>query len=166
MTKIDEQDRRILELLQDDGTLTNTQIADQLGVSEATIRRRRAQLLENDVMRVVAVANPFRLGFTVMAIIGLQVEQSLISEIEQALIRRPEVRFLGMTLGEYDLMMEAWFKSNDALLQFVTKTLAQMEGIQRTESFQIMRLSKYTYDWGTPTAARQVLVDGSKSSDE
>jgi hypothetical protein len=55
------------------------------------------------------------------------------------------------------MLLEAWFQSNDELLHFVTVTLAEVEGIRRTESFQIMRLSKYTYDWGTPIAARQAL---------
>jgi Lrp/AsnC family transcriptional regulator for asnA, asnC and gidA len=97
-----------------------------------------------------------------MTIIGIQVEQSVIREVEQALIVMPEVRFLGITLGEYDLMLEAWFKSNDELLHFVTVTLTRIPGIKRTESFQILHLSKYTYDWGTPTAARQVLIEGTQ----
>jgi hypothetical protein len=41
----------------------------------------------------------------------------------------------------------------------VTVRLAGIEGIQRTETFQIMRLSKYTYDWGQPIAARQPAPD-------
>jgi Lrp/AsnC family transcriptional regulator for asnA, asnC and gidA len=92
-----------------------------------------------------------------MAIIGIQVEKSRLREVELALTDMKEVRFLGITLGSYDMLLEAWFQSNDELLHFVTVTLAEVEGIRRTESFQIMRLSKYTYDWGTPIAARQAL---------
>lgn len=159
MTKIDESDRRIIDLLQEDGTLTNTEIAERLQTSEATIRRRRARLQNQDVIKVVAVANPFKLGFNIMAIVGIHVAKSMLGDVERALAEMQEVRFLGVTLGEYDLMLEAWFRSNDELLHFVTDTLAQVDGIQRTESFQIMRLSKYTYDWGKPAAARQTLFD-------
>lgn len=154
MTKIDAIDHRIVELLQNDGTLTNVALADLLDVSEATVRRRRARLEEEDVIRVVAVADPFKLGFAIMAIIGIQTQRSQLADVESALKRMPQVRFLGVTLGAYDLMLEAWFRTNDDLLAFVTETLAQIEGITRTESFQIMRLSKYTYDWGTPPAAQ------------
>ena len=154
MTKIDAIDHRIVELLQNDGTLTNVALADLLDVSEATVRRRRARLEEEDVIRVVAVADPFKLGFAIMAIIGVQTQRSRLADVESALKRMPQVRFLGVTLGAYDLMLEAWFRTNDDLLAFVTETLAQIEGITRTESFQIMRLSKYTYDWGTPPAAQ------------
>jgi Lrp/AsnC family transcriptional regulator, regulator for asnA, asnC and gidA len=162
VSKIDKLDLNIIKYLQDDGNLTNTEIAVRLGISEATVRRRRAQLQEDDVIRVVAVANPFKLGFRIMTIIGIQVEQSVLREVEQSLVGLPDVRFLGITLGEYDLMLEAWFKSNDDLLHFVTFTLTQIPGIKRTESFQILHLSKYTYDWGTPTAARQILIEGTQ----
>ena len=157
MTKIDRLDQKIIELLQEDGSLTNTAISSALHISEATVRRRIAILQQEDVFRIVAVVNPFKLGFNVMAIIGIQVEKSRLREVEQALVNMREVRFLGITLGAYDMLLEAWFQSNDELLHFVTMTLAEVEGIQRTESFQVMRLSKYTYDWGTPLAARQAL---------
>jgi Lrp/AsnC family transcriptional regulator for asnA, asnC and gidA len=157
MTKIDITDKKIIELLQEDGALTNTAISSALNISEATVRRRRAILQQEDVFRVVAVVNPFKLNFNVMAIIGVQVEKSRLREVELALVNMRQVRFLGITLGSYDMLLEAWFQSNDELLHFVTVTLAEVEGIQRTESFQVMRLSKYTYDWGTPTAARQAL---------
>jgi Lrp/AsnC family transcriptional regulator for asnA, asnC and gidA len=160
MTSIDATDRKIIEVLQDDGRASNADIARQLDVSEATIRRRLAQLQEKDIIRIVAVADPFKLGFDIIAIIGLQAERNQLQAVEQTLKETPEVRFMGVTLGAYDLMLEAWFRSGDELLEFVTVTLAEVEGIRRTETFQIMRLSKYTYDWGQPTAARQAaLVD-------
>jgi Lrp/AsnC family transcriptional regulator for asnA, asnC and gidA len=156
MTKIDEVDRRIIGLLQEDGSLTNVAIADRLGISEATVRRRLANLHENDVVRIVAVADPFKLGFEVMVIIGVQTTKDRLSAVEETLTKMREVRFLGVTLGTYDLILEAWFKSNEELLKFATEKLAGIEGITRTESFQIMRLSKYTYDWGKPEAAKHL----------
>jgi len=157
MTKLDTIDKKIVAFLQDDGTLTNAEIALRLGTSEATIRRRRSRLQDADIIRIVAVADPFKLGFEVIAIIGVQTQSGHLGQVEQALTVLPEVRFLGVTLGTYDLILEAWFRSNDELLHFITVTLAGFEGVQRTESFQIMRLSKYTYDWGQPSAARQSL---------
>jgi Lrp/AsnC family transcriptional regulator, regulator for asnA, asnC and gidA len=153
--RLDKIDRSIVRLLQVDGNLSNVEIAKRLNISEATVRRRRVYLHDDDVIRVVAVANPFKLGFNIMAIIGIQTQKNLLSSVEQTLQEMPEVRFLGVTLGTYDLMLEAWFKSNDELLKFVTVDLATIEGITRTESFQIMRLSKYTYDWGRPTAGSE-----------
>ncbi|MFC2055326.1 Lrp/AsnC family transcriptional regulator [Chloroflexota bacterium] len=154
MTDIDNLDRSIIELLQEDGSLTNAGIASLLNTSEATVRRRKSFLKKEDVYRLVAVVDPFKIGFKVMAIVGLQVEKLHLRNIEQALVEMNEVRFLGITLGTYDMVFEAWFQFNDEFLHFITVRLAEVEGIIRTETFQIMRLSKYTYDWGTPNAAK------------
>jgi Lrp/AsnC family transcriptional regulator for asnA, asnC and gidA len=158
MTNIDTLSLNIVELLQEDGTFSNTEIAQRLGISEATVRRRRKQLVNEDVVRVVGVANPFKLGFNLMVIFGIQTDKNKLKEIEQVLANRIEVRFLGVTLGKYDLMLEAWFKSSDELLEFATETLSSIEGIINTEEFQIMRLSKYAYDWGKMPSAHQALI--------
>jgi Lrp/AsnC family transcriptional regulator for asnA, asnC and gidA len=62
-------------------------------------------------MRIVAVADPFKLGFEIMAIIGVQTQKSAMHAVEDLLAAMDEVRFLGVTLGAYDLMLEAWFRS-------------------------------------------------------
>jgi Lrp/AsnC family transcriptional regulator for asnA, asnC and gidA len=160
MTKFDVIDRDIVDLLQEDGRLSNLQIASRVGVSETTVRRRLAKMVTDDSIRVVAVANPFKLGINVIAIIGLQVEKSRLREIEGALTTLPEVRFLGLTLGGYDMILEAWFTTHEGLLEFVSDTLGNIPGIQRSESFQIVRLSKYCYDWGRDSSARLAFVRG------
>jgi Lrp/AsnC family transcriptional regulator for asnA, asnC and gidA len=159
MMEIDNLDRKIIEILQEDGITTSSHIASLSGISEATARRRISRLVENDVIRLVAVANPFKLGYNIMVIIGAQVEKNRLKDVEQKLVDLPEVRFLGVTLGEYDLIFEAWFSSSDVLLHFMTDTLAKIPGIQHTETFQIMRLSKYTYDWGKPPPTRKAAIE-------
>lgn len=161
MTNIDEFDRQLIEYLQVNGTLTNTELARRMGVSEAKIRRCRARLLQEDVIRVVAVVDPYKLGFDVIAIVGVRVNKGCLDEAEKALAEMPEVRFLGITLGTYDIMLEAWFRSPQELVHFATVTLANVQGIYRTESFQLMRLAKYMYDWGKPVGARQGIATDS-----
>lgn len=148
MTNLDIIDHKVIEYLQCDGTLSNAEIARRIGTSEATIRRRIARLLQEDVIRIVAVADPFKLGINIIAIVGLHIDRSRLREIEQAIISLKEVRFLGITIGGYDIIFEAWFTSNETMLEFLSDTIGRIEGVQRSESYQILRLSKYTYDWG------------------
>lgn len=150
MTKINELDKRIVEILQENARLTNADLAEQLGVSEATVRRRIDKLLEKDVIRIRAVADPFKLGFAVIVIIGLWVEKSHLREAEEYVCALSEARFVGITMGSYDIMLEAWFRSTEEMVCFMTETLASVPGIGRSDSFQVIRLSKYTYDWGRP----------------
>lgn len=146
--ELDHLDRAILALLQQDARLTNHAIALQVGSSEATVRRRVDRLLDTGLVKIVAVASPFALGHPIVAIIGLQIDRVYQTQIEQALQAMAEVRFVGLTLGSYDVILEVWLPSSDALLDLLTQRLGTLPGIQRVETWQVLKLSKYSYDWG------------------
>jgi Lrp/AsnC family transcriptional regulator for asnA, asnC and gidA len=148
MSDLDKKDRQIVEILQKDARRTNVEIGEMLGVSDATIKRRIDSLIDRDVIRIVAVANPFKIGYGLILIIGLRVDRSRLQEVENYISELPQVRFLGVTLGHYDLILEAWFRTNEEVIDFVTNTLTSEPGIDRADSFQVIKLSKYTYDWG------------------
>jgi Lrp/AsnC family transcriptional regulator for asnA, asnC and gidA len=90
--------------------------------------------------------NPIKLGFNFVTIIGVHAVANRITAVEAALEVLPQVHFLGLTTGGYDLMLEAWLRSLEDLVRFTTETLAGIDGIIRTDVFQFIRLSKY-YGW-------------------
>jgi Lrp/AsnC family transcriptional regulator for asnA, asnC and gidA len=149
---LDALDRQILAVLQEDARRTNRAIAAQVGSSEATVRRRVDRLLNEGLIRIAAVASPFALGYQVVAILGLQLDRSYQRQVEQALHGMPEVRFVGLTLGSYDAILEVWLASTDALLAFLTDQISPLPGLQRVEAWQVLKLSKYSYDWGEQPA--------------
>jgi Lrp/AsnC family transcriptional regulator for asnA, asnC and gidA len=147
--ELDNLDYAIIALLQEDARLTNRAIATKLNSSEPTVRRRIDRLLDMGLIKVVAVVSPFALGHQVMAIIGLQIERTSQQVIEQALQQMAEVRFVGLTLGSYDIILEVWLESTEVLLDFLTNRLGAVPGIRRAEAWQVVKLAKYNYDWGT-----------------
>jgi Lrp/AsnC family transcriptional regulator for asnA, asnC and gidA len=147
MAKLDELDRKIIAILQDNARTTNAQVAALVGSTEPTVRRRIDRLVDDQVIKIVAVATPLQLGYNVVAILGIQIDHSKMDSIEKALSEMPEVRFAGMTLGSYDVVVEVWFHSTDELLSFLHGCLSKIEGIQRVESLQVAKMIKYTYDW-------------------
>jgi len=64
---LDETDRAIIRLLQHDGRLPYREIARQLGVAEGTVRLRANRLTRSGALTIVAIADPFRLGYRVLA---------------------------------------------------------------------------------------------------
>ena len=146
MSDNEDIDEKIVEFLRRDGTLTNAAICEKLGVSEATIRRRRQRLEEEGFIRIIASANPIKLGFKIVAIIGVQAIKSKVLAVEAQLRPLPQIHFLGLTTGHYDIMLEAWLRSNDEVVQFTTEALGSIDGILRTDIFQFLRLTKY-YGW-------------------
>jgi Lrp/AsnC family transcriptional regulator for asnA, asnC and gidA len=153
-TALDDLDRKILALLQEDARLTNRAIATRLGSSEPTVRRRVERLLDSGVMKIVAVASPFALGHNLVTIVGLQIDRNFQRQIEGALQEMGEVRFVGLTLGSFDIMLEVWLENQEALLDFLSRRLGALPGIQRAEAWQVLRLSKYNYDWGAQPSAQ------------
>lgn len=129
MKKIDQVDRHILHILQSDGRTPYTEIAQQLGVSEGTVRARIARLLQDGVFEFVIHTNPEKLGVHVQAIIGLTTKLGLQNEVACKLSKFDEVIFVGAFSGKHDLIIRAWFYDNEELITFVNERLSQIEGI-------------------------------------
>jgi Lrp/AsnC family transcriptional regulator for asnA, asnC and gidA len=145
---VGELDRRIIEFLQRDGRRPFTQIAAELGVSEAAVRARTNRLIERGVLQVVGVADPLQLGYHQMAMIGVRCDGAHLMTAAEAIARLPEVIYVVATAGAYDLLVEAVCEDSDALLAFLTDQLGRVEGVRSTETFIYLRIVKQSYQWG------------------
>ena len=146
---VSELDKRIIEHLQHDGRRPFTQIAADLGVSEAAVRARTNRLVERGILQVVGVTDPLKLGFQQMAMIGIRCESDQLVAVAEAVAEMPEVDYVVITAGTYDLLIETVCEDNEALLRFLTERLRSIEGVRETETFVYLRMVKQTYQWGT-----------------
>ena len=142
-------DKRIIEHLQADGRRPFTQIASDLGVSEAAVRARTNRLIERGILQVVGVTDPLKLGFHQMAMIGIRCESDKLIEVAESLAEMPEVDYVVITAGTYDLLIETVCEDNEALLEFLAERLRAIDGVRETETFVYLRLVKQTYQYGT-----------------
>jgi Lrp/AsnC family transcriptional regulator, regulator for asnA, asnC and gidA len=142
-------DKRIIEHLQQDGRRPFTQIAADLGVSEAAVRARTNRLVERGILQVVGVTDPLKLGFQQQAMIGVRCESNRLLEVADAVSAFPEVDYVVITAGPFDLLIEVVCEDNEALLQFLTEKLRAVGGVRETETFVYLRMVKQTYQWGT-----------------
>ncbi|MCW2884538.1 MAG: hypothetical protein QOE54_5681 [Streptosporangiaceae bacterium] len=147
---LDATDREIIRILQSDGRMSNTDIARRIGVTETTIRKRLAAILEGDYVNIVAVPTPKLAGATVSAILGISVELRSLSAVAQALVERPEVRYCGISTGRYDLIVEAFFVDHEHVVEFVTNVLGRMDGLTNVETSLMLKIEKFSYEWEIP----------------
>ena len=146
---VSELDKRIIEYLQEDGRRPFTQIAAELGVSEASVRARTNRLIEKGILQVVGVTDPLKLGFHQMAMIGLKVEAARLIEVAEEIAAFPETDYVVVTAGAYDILVECVAEDNEALLVFLSERLRKIQGVRETETFVYLRLIKQSYQWGT-----------------
>src|SRR5260370_36969565 len=99
---IDDVDQRIIEALQQDGRRPFTKIAADLGISEASVRQRVSNLINNQVMQIVAVTNPIKLGFSLASMIGIRVTGDRLLEVAEVVSAFDEVIDLILCTGSLD----------------------------------------------------------------
>ena len=143
---IDDTDRAIIEQLQADGRIPYTRLGAAVGLSEAAVRQRVQRLLDAGVMQVVAVTNPLSLGFRRMAMIGVRTGGPS-DGIAPALQAMPDIDYLVVTAGSFDLMCEV-VVSDDADLLDLTNRIRRVPGVVSTETFIYLDLVKQTFAWG------------------
>src|SRR3954451_17316580 len=130
MAKIDITDECLIALLQADGRLRHTDLARRLGIPEATVRRRMKRLLDERFVQIVAVPDPYKIGYDTHAIVGLRVQPGKIPDVIEVLDPMPEIRYIGVTAGPDEILVEALFESNKDLRRFLTDTLSHIVGLQ------------------------------------
>src|SRR6185369_11511818 len=89
---VDATDREIIRLLQRNGRRSNTEIGRILNLTETTIRKRIARLIEERLVNVVAVPTPQAVGMTTSAIIGISVDLGHLDRVSKQLAGFPEIR--------------------------------------------------------------------------
>ena len=147
--EVSDLDKRIIEHLQTDGRRPFTQIAADLGVSEAAVRARTNRLIERGILQIVGVTDPLTLGFQQMAMIGIRCESDKLVGVAEQVAEMPEVDYVVITAGTYDLIIETVSEDNEGLLRFLTEKLRAIDGVRETETFVYLRMVKQTYQWGT-----------------
>ena len=156
---IDDLDRKIIEALQDNGRESFRRIADQLDVSEATVRNRYARLCGDGVLQVTGVTNPLGLGFEAQAMLGIK-SKGPPDVVADEIAGWREADYVVITAGHFDLIVEIVCVDRHHLLDVINRVRA-LDGVVSTESFVYLELYKQLYNWGARPGAAGVDGGGS-----
>ena len=145
--KLDKVDRRILRDLQDDGRMTNVDLARRAGISAPPCLRRVRALEEAGVVKGyhAELAAP-SLGFnvTVFAQVGLSSQAETDLKAFEALVGSwPQVRECHMLAGETDFLLKVVAADWDAYQTFLTTRLTTAPNVTHVKSALAIRTAKY-----------------------
>jgi len=144
IVELDETDRKLLNLLQNDAKLPYAKLAEKLGISSSGVHKRVKRLTETGVIkRFVAVVDPQAIGKKLKAFIGVSTEPGSCARVRPQLIRRPEVLEVHETAGEHDLFLK--LVTDDTLkLNDLLHEMDGIPGVSSTRTLIVLKTEKET----------------------
>ncbi len=147
--KLDKLDCQIVKLLQQNGRLSNTSIAKELHIAEATVRTRLKRLISENYIKIVAIGTPRKLGFDITGNIKLRIDVRKKEQVVEALCELKEAIHINLMTGSTDINVDFIVKSLNELNEMVYNKISKIEGIITTETSLIMEQVKENHAWGT-----------------
>ena len=144
VSPLDELDFSILIQLQQDGRKSFTDMADKLQVSVSTIRSRVSKLIEDKTIQIVGRVNPERVGFHAYANIKISVRPAnMINKISEKLLEFPEVSFMAVTSGDFDLEIDVMCRDNNQLVELVNNRISPIKGVYQIKTNMYFKVLKF-----------------------
>ena len=140
--RIDELDKKIINILLEDSRLSYRQIAQKLKISTATVINRIHNLeKEGIIKKYTANIDYEKLGYDIPVIIELKITKGKLFEVEKKISKNPNVSFVYDTTGELDATLIARFKTRRAMDNFL-KHIQAYDFIERTNTKLILNVIK------------------------
>lgn len=147
LPKLSTLDQRIVAALQVDARASWRDIAHLVGSSESTVARRARTLIAAGAIRSTAILDPIRVGQGYPVLLQLRCQPSRGYAAAKALADHPDIRFVTVVTGPFDVVAELIVASNHHLMRFLVEELASIDGITDTSTETVLRNFKTSYDW-------------------
>jgi len=147
--RLDPLDCKMIRLLQKDGRMSNTAMAQALGISEYTVRTRLKKILDSGIIRIVAQANPIDLGFALSGNLKIRIDLKMTKQVLKKLSEIDELVWIALTTGGTDLDVDFAVRSMRELQTLIFDRISNIEGVFSTETSLMVDLVKDKHDYGT-----------------
>ena len=137
--ELDDTDRAILRILQEDARTPFSEVARRIDMSSATVHDRVNRMEDAGVIRGYhAKVDPKAVGVGAAAFVGLRIEQGRTEDALAELRAIDEVQEVHLTTGEWDVILRVVAADTDALRDFLFSNLRQIEGFARSHTMVIV----------------------------
>jgi Lrp/AsnC family transcriptional regulator, regulator for asnA, asnC and gidA len=143
---VDVIDRKIIDQLRIDGRRSFGEIGRYVGLSEASVRARYRRLLGLGIVQVVGMPNATGMGF-LEAHLSIRVRGATLASVANALSEMPEVKFVGASIGSFDLTVDVRFSDNAHLAEFLSERVRRIPGVDVVETATVLEVIKDDYVW-------------------
>ena len=145
---LDDLDREVLHALQEDGRISNAELAKRVGLSRAATHARVRKLEQLGVIaRYTAIVDPEAVGFELICVIGIAMalhSQDNIARARKAIAEMPEVLECYHVTGDFDYILKVAVRSRADLQRFILDRLTPVPGIARVNTSLVLGIEKST----------------------
>ncbi len=136
MEKIDKLDKKILAILSTNARIPFKDVAAECNVSRAAIHQRVQRLMENGIIIGSGFdINPKSLGYSTCTYVGLNLERgSMYKKVVECLLAIPEIVECHFTTGPYTMLIKAYARDNEQLMDLLNNKLQTIDGVVSTET--------------------------------
>jgi Lrp/AsnC family transcriptional regulator for asnA, asnC and gidA len=136
MEKIDNLDRKILDIITKNARIPFKDVAEVCDVSRAAIHQRVQKMIElNVIVGSGYHVNPKRLGYNTCTYIGVKLEKgSMYKDVALEFEKIPEITECHFTTGPYTMLLKLYAKDNRHLMELINVRIQEIEGVISTET--------------------------------
>lgn len=141
--ELDRIDLQLLRALQEDGRVSNADLAERISVSPATCHRRTRRLIDAGVIREVrAVIAPERVGLGAVVLVGVVLDRSTpesFAAFETAVLALPVVLDCHLVAGDFDYLLKIRARDIGDFNKLHAEALIALPGVRQTRTFFVMK---------------------------
>lgn len=143
----EDVDEAIIELLVNDGRLSNREVGRRVGISEGSVRTRLKRLTAERIIRLGVVCEPDRVGYDVAAYIFFKGQPAAIEEALASLVARDEVSFAASSRGAWSGVLMCVASDATALPRLCIEDLRSIDGMGEIAFRPLLRTVKHRFDY-------------------
>jgi Lrp/AsnC family transcriptional regulator for asnA, asnC and gidA len=156
MFKYDIIDRKIVELLREDGRMPAAKIARRVGegITERVIRYRINRMVDEKMIQISPILDPQAFGLGTRADVFLEVDSDAIMKVAHTLAEYEQVSYVACSIGEKDVSIQVFGKDADEIYRFVTEVIGRLPGVRKTSTSIVPIVLKDVHQWKVPRETR------------
>lgn len=128
---LDEKDKKIINILLENGRATFTEMAKRIGITEAAIRKRVKRLEEVGIIKkYTAIVDNKLLGYSILGLVGVDAESDKLIRIANTIAEKNWAKKVWITTGDHMIMVEIWAKDNREFMTIIEE-IGKLDGVSK-----------------------------------
>jgi|Deesub1362A_J573_1020465.scaffolds.fasta_scaffold03125_5 Lrp/AsnC family transcriptional regulator for asnA, asnC and gidA len=132
MRNLDDKDMKIIRMLMDDARASYTNMAKEMGITEAAVRKRVKNLeLKGVIKKYTVEVDSSKLGYNIISLTGVDTEPEKFLEVAKKLKEEDFTRSVYITTGDHMIMAEIWARDGDELTKIISDKIGKLPGVKK-----------------------------------